>query len=209
MRDHFVSGLFVLTPLAVITWILSAVIRALWGLHGILPESWQPENFLQDPSLAVLLRSGFTLGLTLLLALGISILGWASRQYLGKKLLELIAEIIQRIPVVRSIYSALDQMIKAFSSGGGQQFSRVVYLEYPRKGIWALGFVTSPARGPAAPASHLNIFVPTTPNPTGGFHLIVPESDVRESQMSVEDAFKTILSLGVAQPRARGETHGG
>ncbi len=86
----------------------------------------------------------------------------------------------------------------------------MVYIEYPRKGCWALAFVTGKAGGPNAPANHLNVYVPTTPNPTSGFHLIVPEAEVRESQMKVEDAFKTILSLGIAQPGSPARTgHGG
>ena len=126
-------------------------------------------------------------------------LGWFSRRYLGKKSLELIEEIILRIPVLRGIYTALTQMLRALTVGGGQQFHRVVYLEYPRKGLWTLAFVTGPAKGPAVPPHHLNVYVPTTPNPTSGFYLIVPEGEVRESHMKVDEAFKTILSLGIAQ----------
>jgi uncharacterized membrane protein len=102
--------------------------------------------------------------------------------------------------VIRGVYSALDQLLRTLANGGGQQFNRVVYIEYPRKGLLAIAFVTGPARGPAVPPGHLNVYVPTTPNPTSGFHLIVPENEVRESLLKVEDAFKTILSLGLAQP---------
>ncbi len=101
--------------------------------------------------------------------------------------------------MVRSVYSALDQLLRTLAAGGGKQFNRVVYVEYPRKGIWALAFVTGPAREKHIPEGHLNIYIPTTPNPTSGFHLIVSEADVRESGMTVEHAFKTILSLGIAQ----------
>ncbi len=135
----------------------------------------------------------------MILALGISALGWASKQFIGRKILDLLADLIQRIPVLRGVYSSLDQLLKTLVSGNGQQFSRVVYVEYPRKGVWVIAFVTGPAKGPAIPPAHLNIYVPTTPNPTSGFHLIVPETDVRETQMKVEEAFKTLLSLGIAQ----------
>jgi uncharacterized membrane protein len=207
IRGHFFAGLLVVIPLGVIAWIVTGALGILWGIQDLLPDEWRPENLLVDPGLALLLKLAFTFGVGLVLALGISLLGWVSKQYLGQKLLETIAEIIQRIPVVRSIYSALDQLLRALATGSGQQFNRVVYVEYPRKGMWTLAFVTGPARGPAAPPGHLNIFVPTTPNPTSGFHLLVPENEVRDSGMKVEEAFKTILSLGIAQPGTRERPH--
>ncbi len=191
LKNHFFAGLLVLIPLGVIAWILVFIFRLLWSVHLILPEPLRPQNGL--------LNALMTLGLSCFLMIAISLLGWASKHYLGEKVLEFIGEIIQRIPVIRSIYSALDQLLRTLAVGGGQQFNRVVYIEYPRKGIWALAFVTGPATGPAVPESHLNVYIPTTPNPTSGFHLIVPEAEVRESQLKVEEAFKIILSLGIAQ----------
>ena len=209
IKSHFFAGLLVVIPIGVIVWIGAAAIRTLWHLHTLLPEHWRPENWLQDPTQASLVNGAFTIVLTLLAAMAVSIVGWVSKQFLGRKLLRLIPEIIEHIPVLRSIYSALDQLLATMTATGDQQFSRVVYVEYPRKGVWALAFVTGPAKGPAVPPGHLNLYVPTTPNPTSGFHLIVPESDVRESLMKVEDAFRTILSLGIAQPAAsRTPTHG-
>lgn len=199
-RDHFFSGLLVLIPLVVIGWILSAVLRQIWGLNELLPDDWRPENVLVNPALAGLFNLLIALTGCALLGMGISVLGWVSKNYLGRKILDTISVVILRIPVIRSVYSALDQLLRALTSGGGRQFRRVVYVEYPRAGCWALAFVTGEARGPNAPAAHLNLYIPTTPNPTSGFHLIVPEKDVRESQMTVEQAFRTILSLGIAQP---------
>jgi uncharacterized membrane protein len=206
LRGHFFAGLLVLIPLGVVAWVCASVLRTLWRIQLLLPEEWRPAAFIADPAVARMVNVAFTLGSALVLALVISMLGWASKQFLGRKILEFIGEIIQRIPVVRSIYSALDQLLRTMAAGGGQQFNRVVYVEYPRRGSWALAFVTSKAMGPNAPANHLNVYVPTTPNPTSGFHLIVPEAEVRESGMKVEDAFKTILSLGLAQP---GSDNGG
>jgi uncharacterized membrane protein len=201
LKKHFLAGILVIIPLAVIAWILLAALGWLWTFHELLPEAWQPENFLHhNQALATLVNLVFTLAVAFVVAIGVSFLGWISRQFLGQKLLEFIGEIIQHIPVIRSVYSALDQLLRTIAAGGGQQFSRVVYVEWPRKGIWAIAFVTGPAKGPGAPPNHLNIFVPTTPNPTAGFHMLIPESEVRESQMRVEEAFKTILSLGIAQP---------
>ncbi|MGZ3688189.1 MAG: DUF502 domain-containing protein [Bdellovibrionota bacterium] len=204
LKGHFFAGLLVVIPIGVIAWIAGAMLGILWRVHLWLPDAVKPENFLSDPTMAWGANVAITLGLALLLALGISLLGWVSKQFLGRKLLLIIGSLIQRIPVIRSIYSALDQLLRTLAAGGGSQFSRVVYLEYPRKGIWALAFVTSPAKGTGVPPNHLNVYVPTTPNPTSGFHLLVPESEVRESHLRVEDAFKTILSLGIAQS---GEPH--
>jgi uncharacterized membrane protein len=200
LRAHFFAGLLVVIPLGVIVWITVAVVRFLWRFQILLPPEWRPDNFIADPNLALVVNGVFTVGFALLIAFTLSVLGWISKQFLGRKILQILSEIILYIPVLRSVYSALDQLLRAVASGEGQQFSRVVYVEYPRKGSWAIAFVTGKATGPAAPAGHLNIYVPTTPNPTSGFHLIVPEAEVRESGMKVEEAFKTILSLGIAQP---------
>lgn len=205
LKRNFFAGLFVLAPLGVIAWICASALGALWRLHEWLPENWQPEGFLHDSTAVTLLNGVFMLGATLALALAVSGLGWASKQYLGEKLLDLLEHLIQRIPVIRGVYNALNQLLKTLAKGDGQQFSRVVYLEYPRKGILTIAFVTSPARGFGIPAGHLNVYVPTTPNPTSGFYLIVPETEVRETRMTVEDAFKTLLSLGIAQPETSGK----
>jgi uncharacterized membrane protein len=197
LKRHFFAGLLVLAPLGVIAWIIVSALGALWRLQGVLPESWRPAS---GEDAVLLFNALFTLGATLVLALGISALGWASKQYLGEKMLEVVGALIERIPVIRGVYSALNQLLKTLAADGGQQFNRVVYIEYPRKGIWAIAFVTSPAKAPGLPPGHLNVYVPTTPNPTSGFHLIVPEAEVRDAQMPVEDAFKTLLSLGIAQP---------
>jgi uncharacterized membrane protein len=197
LRSHFLSGLLVVVPIGVIVWLLWVVARALWGLQDLVPLSWKPGH----PTVGLLFSAALTLGCLVLLALGISFVGWVSNQLLGQKLLELLSDhVIKRIPVLRSVYHALDQLMRAIASGGGHQFSRVVYIDYPRKGVLALAFVIGPAKGPAVPPGHLNIYVPTTPNPTSGFHLLVPETDVYETRMTVEEAFRTILSLGIAQP---------
>ena len=200
LRSHFLTGLLVVTPFGVILWIAWAALKALWGLREVIPAAWRPETWMPTATLAWLVDLAITVGFVAVLALGISLVGWISKQLIGQKLIDyLAAHVIQRIPVLRSVYNALEQLLHTLAQGGGHQFHRVVYVEYPRKGIWALAFVTGPAREPCIPDGHLNIYVPTTPNPTSGFHLIVPEAEVKESQMSVEEAFRTILSLGIAQ----------
>jgi len=208
LRQHFFTGLLVLMPVLIVFWILGNVVDVLWRINEILPNSWQPRAWISDSALVSLVEFGITVLATTLLAFGVSLLGWSSQRFLGRKLLQVIGYIIQRIPVIRSIYNSLDQFGKTIAAGGGKQFSRVVYVEYPRRDCWSIGFVTSPAKLPlnfaaaARPNSqvrYLNVYVPTTPNPTSGFHLILPESEVRDAPMTVEEAFKTIISLGIAQ----------
>jgi len=206
IRSYFFSGMLVGLPLGVIAWISLSVLETLWLLPGILPDAWQPRYWIQDPSAAELVNALIVLGLAVLLVLAVSLLGWVSTQYLGKKLLEMLAHLIQRIPVLRSIYSALDQLLRTFTSGSGQQFNRVVYIEYPRKGSWTLAFVTGEARAPQGVqgGQFLNVYVPTTPNPPSGFFLMLPRAEVIELDMSVDEALKYVVSLGVVAPGDRG-----
>jgi uncharacterized membrane protein len=199
LKGYFLTGLLVLAPFAVIAWILGALFAAIWRLHGLLPKDWLPSGFVQDSALYMLVNVSFTVGALLAAAIGVSFLGWASKNLFGRKVLEFFGEIINHIPVIRSIYSALDQLLRTIASNNGQQFNRVVYIEYPRKNVWTLAFVTGPTRAKNLPPHHLNVYVPTTPNPTSGFYLIVAENEVKESELRVEDAFKQILSLGIAQ----------
>lgn len=202
LKSHFFTGALVLAPLGVIAWITAWAAGILWQLRDLLPEQWNPEQLFPSPALGTLINIAIIAAAVFFLAICVSALGWASKHYLGRKVLEWLAQGIERIPVLRSIYSALDQLLKTMAAQGSQQFNRVVYVEYPRKGTWVLAFVTGPARLPHGEPglNYINIYVPTTPNPTSGFHLIASENEVRDANMRVEDAFKVILSLGIAQP---------
>lgn len=201
-RRHFLTGVFVLIPFLAVAWIIGKVFAALWTLHLLIPEEWKPIYHF-DPLIAQLMNFAITVGLTAVFAFLVSTLGWFSKRIIGVRFLAFLSTLVQRIPVVRAVFSSLNQLLKTMASGDKQQFSRVVYLEYPRKGAWALAFVTSPAKSPLGDKEkYINVYVPTTPNPTSGFHLVVPESEVRDSKMSVETAFKTILSLGIASDEA-------
>jgi len=205
LKANFFAGILVLIPIGVIVWIAGWGLGVLWSLREFLPENWSPDNFSNDPALVFLINFAVIATACLLLAISVSGLGWASKHYLGKKVLEGIGQVIERIPFLRSIYSALDQLLKTMAAQGTQQFNRVVYVEYPRAGTWVLAFVTGAARPPwGTPGTeYLNIYVPTTPNPTSGFHLIVAEKETREANLKVEEAFKVILSLGIAQPSSQ------
>ncbi len=199
-RRHLLTGIFVLVPFAVVAWILTKVFTAIALLHLLIPEEWKPIHHF-DELTAQLIHFAITLALAGTFLFFVAVLGWFSKNILGQKILSFASQVVQRIPVVRAIYSSLNQLLKTMATGDKQQFSRVVYIEYPRNGAWALAFVTGSARSPLGgnENSFLNVYVPTTPNPTSGFHLIIDEADVRDSGLSVEEAFKTILSLGIAQ----------
>ena len=199
VRQHFLAGMLVVIPFWVVGWIIGAFLRALLNIKTFLPLALQPEGWLENPTTIFFVNGGFVIGTAILIVFGISIVGWVSRQFLGMQFLELAGKIINRIPLVRSIYSALDQLLKTFAGDGTQQFNRVVFVEWPRQGLWAIAFVTSPVKSTVMPPGMLNIFIPTTPNPTAGFHMMVAESDVKDSKMTVEEAFRSILSLGIAR----------
>lgn len=192
LRKNFLSGIIVFIPMIVVFWIGRSFLGFLWDFIEIIPEELRPTNGF--------ISFVLVLGIGIVLAILISLLGLVSKLYFGRITLEFIGEQLQRIPVVGTIYSSLDQLLKTLATGGGKQFSRVVYIEYPRPGVWAVAFVTGPVVSKTLPDGFLNVFIPTVPNPTSGFHLIVRETEVKETHMKVEEAFKLILSLGIAQP---------
>lgn len=203
-RKNFLAGVFVAVPLVVIFWIFDWLLGFLEGFYEFIPEGARPKNFL-PPALASIVDFLFLIGVAILLIVGLSLLGSFSKLYLGRKLFRALGDLIQKIPVLGTIYSTIDQLMGALNTGGGKQFNRVVFVEYPRKGVWAVGFVTGPFLADSMPPGYLNVFVPTVPNPTAGFHLIVPESEARESNMKVDEAFKLILSLGIAQGQSQAQ----
>lgn len=201
LKNHFFTGMLIFVPLGASLWLLAWLVGILWQIREVLPDSWQPAHFLNDnPTLVAVFNLTFTLGLLLLLAIGISVLGWSSRNYFGKTILDFISKgLISRIPVLRSVYSALDQLLRTIADGNSKQFNRVVYCEFPRKGVYSIAFVTGAAKSKQLPAGLVNVFIPLTPNPTSGFYFVVPEAELIDTNMSVEEAFKVILSLGLAQ----------
>ncbi len=198
IKDHFLSGMLILAPILIV----AIVFQFIFG--GVF-------RWIDDVPLRMIFgdeRTGFAELVKLLLMFGlvlggiliVSIIGLFSRLYLGIKLIQWMRELIEKIPFFGSIYSSVDQLMKAVSSSGGKQFNRVVFIEYPRKEVWAVAFVTGKASLKGIPAGYLSVYIPTVPNPTSGFHLMVKEADVVESGLKVDEAFKLILSLGVALP---------
>lgn len=197
LRANFFTGLLVLTPLVVTAWVLKGLLLWMWGVYVALPEGLQ---FLPTPDgpIRLLVNALGVLIVTATLGVLITVLGWVSRQYLGIQLLAAVGHVIQKIPLIGTVYSALDQLLQTFSGSKDKKFSRVVYVEFPRKGVWTLGFVTGDASSPELGKGMLSVFVPAVPNPTSGFVLLVPESDVKPTDLTVDEAFKWMLSLGLA-----------
>lgn len=199
-RRTFVAGLFICLPLFVTLW----TIQFIW----VHIENTVTPLVLQSMRLAGLgdwLKVAWVNYLAPLLSVGLGIMAiWAvgliGGNVIGRQVLRLLEKLVLHVPIVRSIYGATRQFVSTFSQGQGRSFSRVVLVEYPRPGVWTLGFVTNDAPKFVQANSQekmTSIFIPTTPNPTGGWLLFVPDAQLKDVAMSVDDAFKLIISCGV------------
>jgi uncharacterized membrane protein len=180
LKKSFLTGLLVVIPIGATIYILLFLISI---LNDLLPFSFLPY--------------GTGIVLTVIL---ITLIGFMTTNFIGKRLIEMGEEIISRIPLVKNVYAAVKQISDAMLASHTKNFRRVVLVEYPRKEIYTLAFVTGIAKGEIQNKTQskvINLFVPTTPNPTSGFFLMVPESDVIDLAMSVEDAFKLLISGGM------------
>ncbi len=186
IRNNFIAGIVVLTPIGITLYLTLFLIR----ISGkIIPKEINPNNYLP-----------FNIpGVEIVIALIIiTFIGWLSLSFLGKKIFEILNNILKKIPILRTIYSAIGQMTESFTKTGDNQKS-VVLLEYPRKGIWAVGFATKENEGlikNKVKEEIINVFVPTTPNPTSGFLLMVPKKDLIFLDVTFEQASKFIVSAG-------------
>ena len=186
IRNNFIAGIVVLIPIGITLYLTLFLIR----ISGeIIPKEINPNNYLP-----------FDIpGIEILMAIVIiTLIGWLSLSFLGKKFFELFNNILKKIPILRTIYSAIGQMTETFTKSDGKQKS-VVLLEYPRKAIWAVGFATKENEGlikDKVGEDIINVFVPTTPNPTSGFLLMVPKKDLIYLDVSFEQASKFIVSAG-------------
>ncbi len=196
LRRYLVAGLLIWLPIVVTILVLRFLIGLVDNTLLLLPEAWQPEELL-----------GFRLpGLGLLLtALVLLVTGMVMTNLFGRSMVRLGEQILSRIPVVRAIYSASKQLTETLFSGSGKSFRKVVLVRYPHPGAWTLAFLTGDGLAEAnARTGHdlVNIFVPTTPNPTSGFFLMVPRPDVIELSMPVDVGIKLILSAGAVGPES-------
>lgn len=199
MRKYFITGLLVWIPIAVTVWMLHLVIATLDQTLLLLPERYQTKNLLgfYIPGLGVIL--------TLVV---IFVTGLLTGNFAGKAVLRFWEGILRHIPVISSLYSSVKQVSDTLLSSDGNAFRKAVMIPYPRAGSWTIAFLTGvpgdEVSGHLEEGEHVSLFVPTTPNPTSGFFLIMPKKDVIELNMSVDTALKYIVSMGTITPKPDG-----
>tara|TARA_B100000700_G_C14874954_1_gene775189 strand:+ start:223 stop:975 length:753 start_codon:yes stop_codon:yes gene_type:complete len=202
LKNDLIAGLLVVIPLATTIWLSTIFSRFVLAFLTSIPKQLNPFITL-NPLLQDLIN--LALGLTVPL-LGILLIGLMARNFVGRWLLEFGEGTLTRIPLAGSIYKTLKQLLETFLKDNSTRFRRVVLVEYPRKGLFSVGFVTGvvgPSLQPDLEESLLSVFIPTAPNPTTGWYTLVPEESVKDLNISVEDAFRTIISAGIVNPDER------
>ena len=202
LKNDLIAGLLVVIPLATTIWLSTIVSRFVLAFLTSIPKQFNPFITL-NPLLQDLIN--LTLGLTVPL-LGILLIGLMARNIVGRWLLEFGEGTLSRIPLAGSVYKTLKQLLETVLRDNSTRFRRVVLVEYPREGLFSVGFVTGEV-GPSLRSDLeqplLSVFIPTAPNPTTGWYTLVPEMSVRELNISVEEAFRTIISAGIVSPDDR------
>jgi len=195
MRAYFFAGILITAPIGISLWIAWGIINFFDdNVVSLLPQKYNPESYLplQIPGL----------GLVLTIAT-LTLIGWLAAGLMGRWLVRMTENLMARMPVISNIYSAIKQIMETVLSQKSNSFRYVVLFEYPRKGIWTMGFVTGTTKGEVQNAideEMINVFVPTTPNPTSGFLLFVPKRDLHYLAMSPEEGFKMLVSTGIVTP---------
>ena len=192
LRNYFITGVVVLIPIGITLYLTLFIVKF---SSKILPREINPNNYLpfSIPGLEIIIS-----------LLVITIIGWLSLSFLGRRLMKIVNEIFQRIPFLRTIYAALGQMTQTFAQSSKNKKKSVVLVEYPRKGSWAVGFATQDNRGEIRNKTNtelVNVFIPTTPNPTSGFLLMFQKSEIIYLNMTFEEASKFIVSAGTSNPK--------
>tara|TARA_B100000401_G_C52505914_1_gene577267 strand:- start:29 stop:649 length:621 start_codon:yes stop_codon:yes gene_type:complete len=191
LRNYFFTGIIVLVPIGFTLYLTVFLVSV---SSNLVPEEINPNNYLpfSIPGLEIAISIIF-----------ITIIGGLSLSFIGKKILQLINDLLKKIPFLRTIYSAIEQMTETFTKKKSGKKS-VVLIQYPRKGVWAVGFATKDNKGEITKKTNtnlVNVFVPTTPNPTSGFLLMFPKDEILYLDMSFEEASKFIVSAGTSNPR--------
>jgi len=194
IKKYFFTGLLVLVPLIITVWVLATLINTLDQSLLLLPAAWRPKEFLgQD-------IPGFGVLLTLLT---IFVTGLIATNIFGQQLIVLWEGMLTRVPVVKSIYSSVKQVSDTLFSDSGNAFRKALLVQFPREGAWTIAFQTGTPGGDVAnhlPGDYVSVYVPTTPNPTGGYFIMMHRDEVIELDMSVDEALKYIISMGVVSP---------
>lgn len=215
LRSSFLTGLVVIAPIGLTIWLIWTVVGWIDGfVLPLVPDQFQPDilirnwlgiEFRPGPDGIVSPTSFRGIGVVVFLIFTL-LVGWMAKGYMGRSLLRFAENVVEGIPVVRSIYSGVKQIAETVFNQADTSFERACLIQYPREGIWAVGFISTDAKGEVRDkggkdGDHLiSVFVPTTPNPTSGFLLFFPEKDVVPLDMSVEDAAKLVISAGLVYP---------
>lgn len=197
-RRHFLTGLLVIVPLGLTFFVVSSIAGYMDRTLAFLPRKFHPDTYLpfRIPGLGII----FTLAI-------IQFVGLLSTNLFGRKVVKTYESVLDRIPFVRGIYVAVKQLLEQILSPQSDRFRRAVLVEYPRKGIYSIGFVTGLGEGDLQEKTEervLNVFLPTTPNPTSGYYLLIPEKDAIPLNLTVEQAFKLIISAGMVGSESSG-----
>ena len=196
LKKYLIAGLLVWLPIAVTIWLIGYIINATDWLANLIPPKWQPENYIgfNIPG------QGFIIAIIVLLITGIF-----AANMLGRKFLEAWDSLLGRIPVVKSIYSSVKKVSESLLSDNARSFQTPVLIPFPQPNIWTIAFVSGEVPQAVAQAlpeqtDYVSVYVPTTPNPTGGYYIMVRRSDIRELNMNVDEALKYVISLGMVMP---------
>jgi uncharacterized membrane protein len=194
VRGYFFAGILVILPLGITLYLITTLLKVLDQIVDIIPAPFHPETYLRVrvPGL------GLVLSFILVILTGMLV-----KNYIGQRVVDFGEHIVSKIPLVRPVYGAIKQITKGVFGEPHGAFKRAVVVEFPRQGVYSLGFVTGPVAAEIeskAAKKLVSIFIPTTPNPTSGFYLMVPEKETIPLSMSVEDAFKLLISVGMAAP---------
>jgi uncharacterized membrane protein len=194
VRKWMLAGMLVIAPLGITVWVLEWIVSSLDKTLLILPGSWHPDKLLgvHVPGFGVILAFAILM-----------LVGATASNFFGKKLVGWWDALLNRIPVVRSIYSSVKQVSDTLFSDGGNAFRTAVLVQWPRENVWTIAFVTGTPGGDVVnhlQGDYVSVYVPTTPNPTGGYFVMLKKSDCIELKMSVDEALKYIVSMGVVVP---------
>ena len=193
-RRYLIAGLLIWVPLGITIFVVRLLISWLDGSLLLIPEAYRPENMI-----------GYAIpGLGVLLSLVVVLLtGLLAANLFGRKLVKFWEGLLSHVPLVRSVYSGAKQLAETMFSESGQSFRKVLLVEFPRRGLWTLAFLTGTDQGEAQNKTGpdvINVYIPTTPNPTGGYFVMVPREDVQELDMSVDEGLKMLMSMGAVVP---------
>ncbi len=200
LRNYFLAGVVVTAPIGVtlyVTWAFVSFVDR--SVKPLIPEAYNPENYVHF--------SFPGLGLIIMLV-ALTLLGALAANFFGKTLLEYGERLVARMPIMRGVYNATKQILETVTTPSGASFRQAALIEYPRKGMWTICFITGDAMGEVQARTQeavISVYVPTTPNPTSGFLLFVPRSDILNLDMSVEEAVKMVISMGLVVPKWTGK----